>query len=326
MEDRTYEIFAATCDAGGKPRAVDFDEALKLLETGPGPTWMHVLAHDRAASFELLTKTFGFHPFQVEDALSDGDRADVIAQNGLLFVSVPVVVSNQGKEEYHELAIFLTERSVISVTRVPIEVVRRRFEQWMNRSIPMEETPAGILHGLIDAVVDAYFPVSDQLGEELDDLEEAVFDRARGIEVRDALDLKKRLLEFRRRITPLRDAINGLLRRDSALIPGSMWAYFHDCYDQAMRLVETTDLDRDILTSILDAHLSVVSNRLNEVMRAMTIIATVLMSVTLVASIYGMNFKAMPELQQPWGYPAALSLMAVIALVELWLFRRKGWL
>jgi len=319
-----YTILAATCEANGKPKPIDADEAVKRFRAKSGLAWIHIIGTDIEATRALLLEKFEFNELDVEDALSEGDRAEVEEHDEFLFVSIPVAIMEKEGERFHELAIFVTKNAVVSVTTVEIDVVTKRFNTWSRHAIPENETSAGILHGLLDAVVDAYFPISDRFQDELDDLEEAVLERSNGLEVRTVLTLKRRLLAFRRRVSPMRDAINGLLRRESQLIPSKLWPYFHDCYDQSLRLVEIVDLDRDILTSILDAHLSVVSNRLNEIMRMMTVAATILMSVTLVASIYGMNFIHMPELDKWWGYPAALLLMAVVALCELWIFRKKG--
>jgi magnesium transporter len=320
------DIWGASCNTSNRPKKVFHDEAIQAALSRTGLTWIHIIVSDHAAATHLLEQRFQFHPFQVRDALADGDRADVVDTQSSLFVTLPAVVSGDEEEQYHEVAVFMDQSSVVSVARFDLPVLRRRFEQWVSREIPESETTAGILHGIVDAVVDDYFPVADRLQDELDALEDAVFNRNGGINMEDALGLKRRLLDFRRRVTPLRDVTNSLMRRDSEVLPPSLWPYFHDLYDQTLRLLETIDLDRDILTSIIDAHLTVVSNRLNEVMRFMTAISTMLMSVTLIASIYGMNFRHIPELEQWWGYPAALGTMAVIALVEYFLFKRKGWL
>lgn len=131
---------------------------------------------------------------------------------------------------------------------------------------------------------------------------------------------------MRRHLTPLRDVVNTLLRRDVTLVPQAAKPYFQDIYDHVLRLTELIDLNRDILTTVLDAQLNIASNRLNEVMRVMTVLATLLMTGALVAGIYGMNFEFMPELHWRMGYPFAIGLMVVISLIELALFRWKKYI
>ncbi|MDW8364157.1 MAG: magnesium/cobalt transporter CorA, partial [Myxococcales bacterium] len=187
-------------------------------------------------------------------------------------------------------------------------------------------TPAHLLHLLLDAIVDEYFPIADTLEEKADDLEEAIFAGDGSVQVADILRVKRRLLELRQHITPLRDILNALLRRDVELIPDEVVPYLQDVYDHTLRVAELADINRDILAGVLDAHLSVTSHRLNEVMRILTVISTLLMSAALIAGIYGMNFEFMPELRWKAGYPFAGAMMVLVALIELYIFRRKGWI
>lgn len=323
---KPYTVFAASCNGRGKPVIATGDDIPALLGGVEHVSWIHIVAHDPLETAEILIKKCGLPALEVHSALSARDRAELHDNNELLYLEVPVVVEEAEDDRYPMLAMFLTRKYLLSVSREKLDCVDDRIQQWLTQTIPADETSAGILHGLLDTVIDRYFPVSDDIQNVLDDLEDQVYAPGSQVDVRSALRLKKRLLNFRRRVAPLRDACNALLRRDNDLIPNSLWPHFHDHFDRTLRIVETVDLNRDILTSILDAHLSIVSNRLNEVMRLLTVISTVLMSVTLISSIYGMNFQHMPETRTTWGYPAALVFMVLVGVMQYWFFKRKNWL
>lgn len=287
--------------------------------------WVHVIAHDIEATRKLLVDQFKLREREVDLALDPETIADVHDRPEVLFVEIPVAIRENGSEKYSQIGLFLGSKFLISVSLEDVAAVRKRFEIWSQRVGSVKITAAGILHGLIDAIVDSYFPVSDEIQDEVELLEDELFEGKR-LDIRDALRLKQRMLAFRRHVAPMRDAVNAMLRRDNDLVPNELWPYFHDVYDHTLRLVELTDLDRDILSSILDAHLNIVNNRLNEVMRFLAAVSTILMSISVISGVYGMNFVHMPELAKPWAYPAVLALMAVTALVEWLLFKRKGWL
>jgi magnesium transporter len=178
---------------------------------------------------------------------------------------------------------------------------------------------------LLDAAVDDYFPALDSIQDDVDDLEERVYAGAK-LDVGSAVRLRRKLLEMRRQVTPIRDVVNGLLRRDTPVIQHDTRAYLQDVYDHALRVLESIDLNRDILTSIMDAQLSVQSNRLNEVMKNMTSIATVLMAMALITGVYGMNFKHMPELEWKYGYFWVIGLLVFVFFGGLGVANKIGWL
>lgn len=181
------------------------------------------------------------------------------------------------------------------------------------------------LYSLLDEVVDAVFPVLDALQDRVDDLGDVII---AGGTVKQAavLDEMRNLIALRRQIVPLRDELNSLLRRDEGCIPLELHDDFGDVYRHAHRILESIELSRDFLSSLISTQLNTASLKLNEVMKVLTISATVLMSVTLIASIYGMNFKYMPELNHPLGYPGAILAMLLVAGGLIVTFRRSGWL
>lgn len=326
MENNPYHLRAVWWLPSGAPVLMDETDALEAFSRGEGMLWVDVEACQPKAVFPLLTERFRFHPLAVEDALSPYERPALQRHDDVLFLAAHTVVQQDGEELYREIGFFVGAHFLVTVHTEPVPLIDHWFERWTAQPERVGKTPAHLLHLLLDAIVDGYFPVSDTLEEKADDLEDAIFTGNGSVQVADILHAKRRLLQLRQHITPLRDILNALLRRDVEVIPDEVVPYLQDVYDHTLRIAELADLNRDILAGVLDAHLSVVSNRLNEVMRILTVISTILMSAALIAGIYGMNFVHMPELQWKAGYPFAGAMMVLVGVVEWYIFKRKGWI
>ena len=183
-----------------------------------------------------------------------------------------------------------------------------------------------LLYSLLDTIVDAYFPVVDSIVERVEDLEEQVFHRFSQQAIESIFTLKKDLLALRKVLAPERDVLNILVRRDLPVFEEHTLVYFQDIYDHIVRITDSIDTYRDLLSSALDSYLSMQSNRLNITVQTLTSVSIMLMSIAAVTGWYGMNFAAMPELHQWWGYPGALALVGSVVLVEFIFFKRKRWL
>jgi magnesium transporter len=319
------EIRAAAIGPEGGCLPLLTEEAIAAVLDPKRVTWMHILAHDRQAARELLENRLRFHELTVEDSLNEEERPTLHEHDNYLFLVAPSVVRTPEGEHFVEIGVFLTDNSLVTVATEPAPVVDAWFARWCRRPSRAGGTAGVLLHSLLDAIVDEYFPAVDRLEDEIDELAESIF-RGNGGDVREVLDLKTRLLEFRRRVSPLRDVLNGLLRRDVELIEPSLAPYFQDVHAHTLRVAELVDMNRETLATVMDIHLTTVSNNLNNVMKKLTVIATALMTMALIASVYGMNFEVMPELGWAFGYPFALGLMLVAALVIVSIFRRKGWI
>jgi magnesium transporter len=178
---------------------------------------------------------------------------------------------------------------------------------------------------ILDRIVDDYIPLMETIEDDVDTISDSIMSGGSG-HIHELMALKRRLQQLRRRMAPLREVINSLLRRDVAMIKDETRPYFQDVYDHAVRVLESVDLQRDTLTSLVDVHLSVVSNKLNEVMKKMTVISTVLMTAALVAGIYGMNFESIPELHWKYGYAYSFGLMFLLSGLILVAFKRQNWI
>jgi magnesium transporter len=183
-----------------------------------------------------------------------------------------------------------------------------------------------LLYALVDAVVDQYFAVLEGMGERLEAVQQAVVDDPQPETLNAIHALKRQLLFLRRAVWPLRDVMNNLSRSDCTFLHEPTKVFFRDVYDHVVQIVDTIETLREMVAASLDIYLSSVSYRLNAVMRVLTVITTIFMPLSFIASIYGMNFEYMPELKSPWGYPLTLGAMALVGVGMLVLFRKKRWL
>jgi magnesium transporter len=303
--------------------------------SGRNVLWVDVSA-PTDADWATLTDAFRFHPLALEDARKQNQRAKIDAYDRYLFLTLRAWVGTRGATDdltdaTQEVDIFLGPNYLVTVHAgdcPPVEETRRRWERHPEQLREARDNPAFLLYLLLDAVVDDYFPAMDSLDTEIDALETAIYSPTpdAAVDLAPALALKKRLLLLRQAVSPMRDVVNQLLRvDDAALVPAATRVYLQDVYDHTLRLVEQVDLHRDILGGVIDAMMAQTNNRLNQVMKTLTGISTILMSAALISGIYGMNFKHMPELETRYGYYAALGAMVAVAGGLAVYFRRIKW-
>lgn len=278
--------------------------------------------------FEELVEEFGFHHLSIEDCQNEHQRPKVEEYEGYYFIVLyeAELVGASDRLELRELNIFLGRNYLVTVHSRPIRAIAtasRLWHEWTDRA----EQGAGLLaYLLIDGIVDDYLPLLDIMSDRMDDLEDSIFGEWRAESIEEIFGIKKKLLYLRRAITPLRDVFNMLLRREQPIFPREIHIYFQDVFDHLIRVADTIDTLRDMLGSTMDAYLSVSGNRMNKIMKRLTSISTILMSVTLVAGIYGMNFTLMPELRWRYGYVYALGSMVVIGLVLYVYLKKIKWI
>ncbi len=292
----------------------------------PGPVvWVDVVAEDTEKTRAVLQDQMGFHELAVEDALSDRERPALQNFDDLVFLVVPAAVRDNGGEKYVEVGFFLNDHALVTVSRESVPLLDEWFERWRTRPGHMGVSPAYLLHSIVDGIVDGYFTIIDVVEDEVEDLGDGLFAGKAG-QLEDIVKLKRRLMKMRRAVTPVRDVMNALLRRDIEEIPEESRRYFQDVYDHVLRIAETIDAMREALTSMVDIHLSNVSYNLNQVLKKMTVLSTVLMTMALVSGVYGMNFDHIPELHWRYGYEFALGLMLTLGALVLIIFKRIKWI
>jgi magnesium transporter len=278
--------------------------------------------------FEELAEEFGFHHLSIEDCQNAHQRPKVEEYTGYYFIVLyeAELAGPTDRLELRELNIFLGKNYLVTVHSRPIRAIAtaaRLWHEWTDRA----EQGSGLLaYLLIDGIVDDYLPLLDIISERMDDLEDSIFGEWRAEVIEDIFSIKKKLLYLRRSITPLRDVFNTMLRREQPIFPRETHVYFQDVFDHLIRVADTIDSLRDMLSSTMDAYLSVSGNRMNQIMKRLTSISTILMSVTLIAGIYGMNFVFMPELRWRFGYVYALLSMVAVGLALYVYLKKVKWI
>lgn len=270
----------------------------------------------------------GLHPLIIDDILKGGQRTKIERyESGVFFVFYALSYHGRNKQKLHSVPIYLfvTTTQMLTIHHGELEVIGDARQRWDSMNGLQSVSVAGLLHVVLDTIVDSYFPMLDHIGDLVETLETEMLVGAQAHQLREIVHLKRMLLTIRRQIAPAREALNALLRGDLLVLDAAAFTHMQDVYDHVLRIVDAIDLHRDLLATVLDVHLSVQSNRLNQVMKVLTMASIILMVNSLVAGIYGMNFSVMPELQWTWGYPFALAVMGVASAVLLWFFRRQGW-
>jgi magnesium transporter len=292
----------------------------ELLARSDDVVWVDILAPTEA-DYDRLRDEFGFHALAIEDCRQPHARPKLVEHRSYYFIVLYEVAIVDGELQLHELNLFLGSNYLVSVHSQPlraIDTAARLWPEWTD----VANGCAGLLaYLMIDAVVDDYMPLLDELSDRLDDLEDDIFRKFRPEVFREIFVVKKQLLFLRRSVAPLRDVFNVLLRREQPMFPREVHLYFQDVFDHLIRVTDMIDTLREMLGSTMDAYLSASGNRMNVVMKRLTSVATILMSVTLISSVYGMNFTFMPELGWRYGYVFALSSMLFVGL-GLYLYLR----
>ena len=292
-------------------------------------TWINVSSLHDVELIEKLGAHFGIHPLVLEDIANTRQRPKLEDMGDYIFIAVKMLerAEDDGELVSEHVSIILGKGVVISFQEREGDVfdtVRDRIRTGKGRIRRMGADY--LAYSLLDAIVDNYFTVIEELGEQVEQLEDELLESADQQMLQTLHVLKRSNRHIRRSIWPLREVANTLTRGDLSLIEEPTIPYLRDLYDHTVQVIDTVEGFRDTLASMMDLYLSNVSNRMNEVMKVLTIIATVFIPMTFIAGVYGMNFQNMPELAWPNGYYMALTAMAATGLVMLGHFRRKGWL
>lgn len=298
-------------------------------------TWVHVQGDPTPETMEAFGRLFDFHPLAMEDVTNTGQRPKVDEFKNHLFVVMahPLLEADGKTVRIQQLSLFLGDNYVVSFhhgSEDPFEPVRKRLRNHIGRLC--QRGPDSLLQALIDLVIDSGFPVLEGVSDELAELEEEMLETPRSDHLRHLYDLKRTLVFLRRMLWPEREVVNRLVRGEVSRISESTRIYFSDCYDHTIQIMDLIESYRDMATGLLDVYLSSVSYRMNEVMRVLTVIATIFIPLTFIVGVYGMNFRndkspwAMPELYWYYGYPLIWLVMIVIAVGLLIFFRRRKWL
>jgi len=306
-----------------------FEQVLpeELPERIPGGSnaWISITGLRDASRIERVLNSFSVHPLVTEDILNTRTRSKIEEFDKYLFIVITHF--HQTEEGVHEeqISLILTDNLLITCSNskgmfIHIEDrIKRSTGRFRLNGIDY------LAYTIVDTIVDGYFYVLEKMEERVEDLEDEVVNNPGKDTISHVQDFRRDLIWFRRKIWSLRELITRLERTDSLLIRNTTHLYLRDVYDHTIKIAEDVDVYRDMAEGLMEIYLSKISNNTNEIMKVLTIIANIFIPLTFIAGIYGMNFEYMPELLNPYGYPAVLLVMATVSATMLFYFRRKGW-
>ncbi|WP_224958510.1 magnesium/cobalt transporter CorA [Geomonas subterranea] len=302
-----------------------------LIKKGiPGVTWINVEGLSDVEVLRHFGSCYGIHPLVLEDILATDQRPKAADYGEYLYVVLKMLGVDDGTGEIksEQVSLVLGQNYLISFQEGlegdVFEQVRARLVNEKARLRAMG--PDFLLHALLDVIVDHYFLILEKLADRIEDVEDELIDNPTTATVQTIYRLKRQMLFLHKAFWPLREVASSLQRRDSQLIRDTTVIYLRDLYDHTVQVLDTLETLREMLSGMLDIYLSSVSNRLNEVMKVLTIIATIFMPLSFVVGWYGMNFKHMPELEWSYGYPVVFVICLVLAGGMLVYFKNKRWL
>ena len=295
----------------------------------PTITWINVDGIHEVDVIEKMGRHFNVHPLILEDILHTNQRPKMEDMGDHIFVVLKMLYYDEKDNEIkaEQVSLILGSNFVISFQESEgdvFNVIRERIRNGKGRIRKMGVDY--LAYTLMDAIVDGYFIILEKLGEDIEDIEEELVKNPTTGTLQVIHTLKREMIFLRKSVWPLREVVSGLGRGESSLIMESTGLYLRDVYDHTIQVIDTIETFRDMVSGMLDIYLSSTSNRMNEVMKVLTIIATIFIPLTFIAGIYGMNFKYMPELGWHWGYFGVLIIMGVIVAFMFLYFRRKRWL
>ncbi|MFK7988076.1 MAG: magnesium/cobalt transporter CorA [Sandaracinaceae bacterium] len=315
-------------DDGIEPIHATLETLPDLLDDPDVRVWVDLDSQD-AASQRVLQDVFSFHPLLIEDAFADASTPKVEDFGDYLYVIVHGLTDADPKDdgEVHtaDLDLFLGERFLITHYRVPFTAVGQvRDEVRRNLSLLAEGTPQ-LAHRIIDRLVDEFLPVMEKLDHEVDAIEEMILANSSPALLERIFRMKHSTQRIRRVGLHQKNLLRAIAEGRYALVPEDVRPFFRDVYDHMVRVIDLNDAYRELLSSSLDAYLSVQSHKLNEVMRVLTVFSTVMLPLTFITGLYGMNFDYMPYLHFEYGFEAAMGLMTAIAITMYFFFKRRQW-
>jgi magnesium transporter len=307
--------------------AIDAVAALPELLAEGTVCWIDVQGLGDEAVLRELAGLFAIHPLALEDIVNVPQRPKVERFAAHTFCITRSVRLTAGELEREQISLFVGVHYVLTFqerTGDRFEAVRQRIRQ--GGPILRSAGPGYLAYALLDAVIDGYYPVLEALGERLEALEDEIVANPAAPSLPAIHAARNDLLAIRRAIWPQREAISTLIRDEDPFIPEGVRVYLRDCYDHCVQIIDVLEAYRELAGGLLDVYLSSLGNRQNEVMKVLTVMASIFIPLTFLAGIYGMNFEHMPELGVWWAYPVLLLVMVLVAVGMVAFFRRRGWL
>ena len=324
-----------------KVRIIDYNEReCKMSESEDLPEnfekkekgfvrWINIEGIKRVEVIENLGSGFNLHPLVLEDIVNPHQRPKYEDYNDYLFIIIKRLTWNEKEYDFtsEQISLILGENFVVSIVEQEsslFEPIIDRIKTHKGRVYTMGSDY--LLYALIDLIIDNYFIVQENVGEIMESIEDNLISEPKPETLQSIYKLKRDIIDLKKNIWPLRIVINNLQREQSDLISENMQIYLRDIYDHFFRINDSLENYRDIISGMLDMYLSSVSNKMNEIMKVLTIISTLFIPLSFLAGFYGMNFIFMPELHSPIGYPVLIITMSTIAIIMVYFFKRKNWI
>ncbi len=314
-------------------RHLEFKTVEKVEETFPykdkkSISWINIYGLHDLNVLTAIDRHYGIHPLILEDIVHTDQRPKLELFNDYVFIVLRMIWFDENKLELtsEQLSFIVGHNFVICFQEWKGDIFNPVRERLKNPDSRLRNRGADyLIYALLDVIVDNYFVVLEKLGDHIEDLEDEVLDTPDQTTLQKINQLKRGLIFLRKSIWPLREVIGGIERGETGLFQESTLPFIRDLYDHVIRVMDTIESYRDLVTGVMDMYMTAISNRMNEVMKVLTIIATIFIPLTFIAGVYGMNFEYMPELHVWWAYPAVWLIMVLLAAGMVQFFRRKGW-
>lgn len=296
--------------------------------SGTGVKWINVDGVHNKDVIKMLGNRFNIHSLVQEDIMHTGLRPKLDIYDNYLFITLNMLYFDTKEEEIlsEQVSLVFTRDLVLSFQEKPgdvFDLIRERIRN--NKGLVRKKGEDYLVYAFIDAIVDNYFLVLEKIGEKVEELEQRIINSPEEADLNKIQFYKKELIFLRKSVWPLREIIGSLIKDENSFFHKDTIYYLRDVYDHLFEIIDIVELFREMLTGLIDIYLSSTSNRMNEVMKVLTVISTIFIPMTFLAGLYGMNFKYMPELEFSWGYPMVLVIMLLIAVIMLVYFKRKNW-
>jgi magnesium transporter len=306
----------------------DVEEAFVFTDA-PRVTWINIDGLEKVDVIEKIGKHFQLHPLVIEDIASTEQRPKMEDYTEYLYIVLKMLRYDEKDREVtsEQISLILGPNWVISFQETESDVfdpIRDRLKTGKGRIRKMGADY--LVYALIDAVVDNYFSVLERMGENIENIEDELIANPEPSTLKNIHILRRQVIALRKSIWPLREVVNGMGRLELKLVNKTTSVYLRDVYDHTIQIIDKVETFRETISGMTDIYLPSLSNKMNEVMKVLTIIATIFIPLTLIAGVYGMNFTYMPELKSPWGYPVVLVSMLAVASLMLVYFKKKKWI
>ena len=304
------------------------EDCVPYLDT-ESVSWVDVSGLGSEDILQRLGKVFDLHPLVLEDVVNVPQRPKIENYDDQLVIIAQMVMPKEKGDGFwiEQVSFVLGKHYLLTVQEEPqrdcFGPVRDRIRT--NKGSVRKSGTDYLAYALLDALIDGFFPVLEEYGERIEELEDEVLRNPTRQTLEKIYQLRRELLALRRSIWPQRNAINSLIRGDSDLISPSVQIYLRDCYDHTVQVMDMVETYRELASGLMDVYLSSVGNKMNEIMKFLTVISTIFIPLTFIAGVYGMNFEYLPELKVRWGYFACWGIMVAIAVALCLFFWRRGW-